>query len=232
MLLWIVCILYFLLTLLTHLSFLPFVLRSETQLSKMRANSAERNRNAIVCFWLYLASPVRVLGLVRCPLVPCTSCILNVWVFALGIFTHWRIPLPYTATLYELCCPWEILAIDAKNPFPGRSNSTYSLLWSVFLACASLLLSEAFVLHVSGQGSGRWELPAVFIHSRVFILTSWVQCALKLLVLLQPCIYCWMSFCRLWGAWMRTVAVSEPILRWVAGKGEWKDTGIGRDKKV
>lgn len=31
---------------------------------------------------------------------------------------------------------------------------------------------------------------------------------------------------------MRTVAVSEPILRWVAGKGEWKDTGIGRDKKV
>lgn len=224
--------LYFLLTLLTHLCFLPFMLRSETQLSEIRANSAERNRNAIVCFWLYLASPVRVLGLVRhVPLVPCISCILNVWDFALRIFTHLRIPLPYTVTFCELSCLWEILATDAKNPFPERSNSTYSLLWSVFLACGSLLFSEAFVLHVSGQCSGRWELSAVFIHSHVFIVTSWMQCALKLLVLLQPCIYYWMSFCRLWRGWMRTVSVSDPILSWVAGKGEWKDTGIGRDRK-
>lgn len=30
---------------------------------------------------------------------------------------------------------------------------------------------------------------------------------------------------------MKTVPVSEPTLSWVAGKGEWKDTGIGRDRK-
>lgn len=142
------------------------MLRSETQLPEIRPNCAERNRNAVVCFWLYLVSPVRVLGLMRhVPLVPCSSCILNVWVFAPRIFTRLRIPLPSTVTLCELCCPWGILAIDAKNPFPERSNSTYSLLWSVFLACGSLLLSEAFALHVSGQCSDHRELSAQYLCS-------------------------------------------------------------------
>lgn len=129
----------------------------------------------MVCFWWYAASPARVLGLAGdVPSIPCVACILNV-----GCFFSWDFfVLRDFSTRHcdSLDCVvlegfWQV--IQSLLVLKGEiSHCSYSLLWSVFLACGFLLLSGCFFLYRSGQCSDPRESSVHWLHSYTYLLRS------------------------------------------------------------
>lgn len=143
--------------------------------SRDRATSAERSRSAMVCFWWYTASPVRVLGLVRhVPPIP-RLLHLKCCGFSLRFVMHLGIPLPNTCDFL-----WNVLSLRYSGQViqsllvqKGEiSDCSYSLVWSVLLAHGSLLLSGSFFLHGSGQRSDPRELSVHGLCSYTYLLRS------------------------------------------------------------